>query len=224
MYHHGHRERFRQRYIDSGLDGFNDHEIVELILTYAIPRRDVNLLAHQLVGQFGGLAGVLEADVKELSAVEGIGARSAVLIRLFNDVGRIYQLRKSGDRVLLNTTQALGQYCVTLAYGRAYEMLNMVCLNAQKKLINTVMVEEGTPGEIQIQARKLIEIAIRNKADSVVLTHNHPGGTAMPSHSDISTTRVIMESFRAVGISLVDHIVVADQRFVSMYELGYMKF
>ena len=224
MYHDGHRERLRHRYIKSGIDGFQDHEIIELILTYAIPRRDVNPIAHKIADELGGLTGVLESDIKTLSSIEGIGERSAVLIKLFNDVGRRYQLDKCGPKMLLDSVQSMGQYCVALAHGRTQESLHLVCLDAQKRLISVFLASEGTPGEVQVQIRKLIEIALKNNADSVVLTHNHPGGTATPSHNDIMTTHHITDAFKAVGIKLIDHIIVAQQQFMSMNELGYMKF
>ena len=221
--HEGHRERLRQRYIREGIDNFSEHEVVELILSYAIPRINVNPIAHCLVKRFGSLSGVLEAGVGELCAVDGIGPASAVLIKLFSDVGRKYQLSKCGKRPLLNTIAAIGRYCVALTYGLAYENLFVICLDAQKRLINAVQIEEGTPGEIQIQVRKLIEVAIQNKADSIVLTHNHPSGSAMPSDNDIMSTNQIITSFKTVGIPVIDHIIVSEMRYTSMTEMGLIK-
>lgn len=222
--HAGHRERLRKRFLASGLEGFSDHEVLELLLCYAIPRRDVNDMAHELIDRFGSLAGVLDAPANEIMSVAGIGEQAAVLIKLIPQMTRKYQLsgiRGSGKPVLDNVEKA-GEFVIPHFQSMTEETAYMLCLDKRCRLICLLTIGGGDEFKAIASARNLVELAVSHKADSVLLAHNHPGGVPVPSVEDVAATRRIGEALRAVGVALTDHLIVVGNEFASMNECGYM--
>jgi DNA repair protein RadC len=220
--HQGHRERLRMRYEREGLKHFQPHEVLELVLTYSIPRINVNPIAHRLIKNFGSIHRVFDASIEELCFVEGVGKRTAVLIHLFKDVMRVYELSKFGSRANLSNKDDCFEYCKHLLKARDYETIFIINLDSQKRLISTVELQEGTITEVQLYVRKVIEVAMLAKAHSIILTHNHPNGSTIPSNDDIRTTLRIIDALKTVDIKLVDHIIVADNQCISMREKGFL--
>lgn len=218
--HEGHRNRLKNRFIEEGLDSFEDHQILELVLFYAIPRKDTNELAHFLIEKFGSLSGVFEADSKELAKTPGIGENSATLLALIPSLARIYFKDRWGIRPELNSTTKAGEYVLTLFAGRPYEVFYVICLDAQHKVINAAIVHEGTIDQAQIYPRLIVETALRHKAHSVILAHNHPGGSSVPSPQDIEATKKIRQALEPISITVLDHIIVAGDKYVSCAEKG----
>ena len=221
--HEGHRLRMRERFLKEGLDSFEPHQILELLLFYAIPRRDINEISHNLIKKFGNIAKVFEADVEDLMKVEGVGFNAAVMISLVPSLSRVYNSSKWGEKPVLNSTSKAGKYAITLFTGRLYETFFLLCLDSQNKMNYSALIHEGTIDEAPIYPRLIVEAALRHKAHSVILAHNHPGGSLLPSKSDIDATNTIVNALSLVNIRVVDHLIVAGEGYSSFVEIGLLK-
>ena len=214
--HTGHRARLRERVRQEGLAAFSDHEVLELLLTYAIPRRDVNPLAHELVARFGSLAGVLEADESELLRVEGMGGSAAQLLSMIPQLTRRYQLSTQGKRpVIANLAQA-SAYCAPLFVGVHREHLYMICLSKSGHVLHLTLLHTGTIDEVALYPRIVVQTALRYDAHAVLLAHNHPGGLAEPSQADYRGTEAVLRALDTVGIKLLDHLIFCDGQVYSI--------
>ncbi len=218
--HDGHRARKREQFNKHGLDAFADHEALELLLFYAIPRRDTNALAHRLLDRFGSLDGVFSASLEELCRVEGLGDSAATLIRLLFPLCRRVRTAAGAMPVILDTTERAGEYFLELFFGEKQEKLYEACLDAKGKLLSLYCLSEGNVDRISVNMRKVVENALASNASAVLLAHNHPSGIALPSEEDQHSTLQVRSALRAVGVGLADHIVVADEDFVSLRESG----
>lgn len=219
--HSGHRDRLKQRFLEQGLDGFTDIQVLELLLFYAIPRRDTNVLAHALLDRFGSLSQVLEAEASELQSVPGISAHSATLLALVTQLARAYQVSCANRMEILDSLDACGAYLLPRFFGRTRETVFLLCLDAKCKVLCCKEIGEGSINSASISVRKVVETALQAKASSVVLAHNHPSGVALPSLEDQVTTKRIYAALQLVDVVLADHIVVADGDYVSMAQSGY---
>ena len=217
--HDGHREKKRQQFLQHGLDAFADHEVLELLLFYAIPRKDTNPIAHQLMDHFGSLDRVLSASVEELCQVEGIGPSAALLITLLPQISRRAALQSMEREVILNSVEAMGRYCLTLAGNSREEEFYLICLDAKGKVTGRSRLGDGAAA-VSVNLRKVAELVLRHNAYAVVLTHNHPSGMALPSRDDLLATQQIEQLLRNMGVMLLDHIITADGDFVSMAANG----
>ena len=219
--HTGHRERVKQRFLEEGLDNFTDIQVLELLLFYAISRRDTNPIAHRLLDHFGSLSQVLEAAPEELKKVKGITDHAAVLLHLIPQLGRYYQVDCIQRVEILNSLDACGAYLVPRFFGRNRETVFLLCLDAKCKVLCCKELSEGSVNSASISVRKVVETALAANATTVVLAHNHPSGIAIPSDEDVQTTRRVAAALSAVEIHLADHIVVAEDDYVSMVQSGY---
>ena len=217
----GHRERLRNRYLTGGLDSLPDEQVLELLLFFALPRKDTKPLAKKLLAHFGSLTATLEAGYRELSKVDGIGPNAATLISLVTPLSRRYMLGKNLKGHVLDTTQACGQYLIPFFHGIAEERVYLMCLDSKCKLIDCKQLEEGTVNSAHFSVRKAVEFAMSCKAASVVLAHNHPGGFATPSDADYVCTKRLQRALEPLEIILSDHIIVGDTDFVSLADQGF---
>lgn len=218
--HTGHRDRLKKRFLEEGLDGFSDIQALELLLFYAIPRKDTNPIAHQLLDHFGSLSRVLEADIEELKKIPGISGNAAVLLHLIPEMGRYYQVDIARRTEILPTLEACGNYLVPRFFGKTRETVFLLCLDAKCKVLACKEMGEGSVNCTSISVRKVVEMALAASATTVILAHNHPSGIAVPSQDDILTTRRVAAALRSVEIQLADHIVVAEGDYVSMAQSG----
>lgn len=214
--HEGHRQRVRQRAREEGLDHFSDVQVLELLLYYVIPRVDTNPIAHRLLSHFGSLSQVLEASIEELCKVEGIGENAALFLTMIPQMGRYYLVNRSGQATVLTTLDQCAQYLMPRFFGRKVETVFLLCLDAKCKVLCCKELGQGETNSTGISIRRVVETALGVNASTVVLAHNHPSGLAVPSAQDIQTTRRIAQALKAVEITLVDHIVVADDDYVSI--------
>ena len=221
--HAGHRQRMRDRFILQGLEGFAPHEIIELILMYAIPQKDVNPIAHRLIDRFGSLHAVLEADAEELAKVEGVGMYAATLLSLFSHVDRQLERSRSAEKKRLTNRASCNAHCRSLLAGLRQEHLYLVCLNAQLEVTQNVLIAKGTLNEVPAYPRLVAEAALRSNAHSVVLCHNHPGGSAVPSQQDMEMTQTLGHVLSGLEVALLDHVIVADEDALSLVECGLMQ-
>lgn len=214
--HKGHRERLKQRFLEEGLDNFTDVQVLELLLFYAVPQRDTNPIAHELIRHFGSLSQVLDAPVEELKKVDGIKDNAATLLALVIQLCRYYQVDSAQRVEILDSLEACGHYLLPRFFGRSRETVFLLCLDAKCKVICCKEIGEGSVNAASISIRKVVETALNANATSVVLAHNHPSGLALPSEEDILTTKRLYAALQAVDVVLADHLVVADGDYVSM--------
>ena len=218
--HDGHRKRLKARFIKSGLDDFEPHNVLELLLFYSVPRKDTNPLAHRLINRFGSLSGVFDAGPEELMKVDGITENTAVLISMIPQLARKYLEDKSDAVNTISGFDDIGTYLMPKFVGRTVETIMLAALDNKNKIISCSIIAEGENDRASLSKRKVMEEAIRVGATRVVLAHNHPRGFAMPSKEDIHLTEEVYALLRTVEIELVDHIIFAEDDFVSLAASG----
>lgn len=221
--HDGHRQRLKDRFRREGLDHFDEHQVLELLLFYCIPRKDTNPIAHALIQRFGSLSQVMEAPVEELEKVPGMGAGAATFLSLITAVGRYYLVNRTSQTEILRTIEQCGEYLVPFFYGKRNETVYLLCLDAKCKVLCCREVGEGSVNSANVSIRKIVEVALNANATTVILAHNHPSGLALPSAEDVQTTRQVAMALDAVEVTLADHIVVADDDYVSLVQSDYYR-
>ena len=221
--HEGHRLRMKQRFLNHGLDNFDDVNALELLLFYAAPRRDTNVLAHALLDRFGSLSGVLEASEEELGSVSGVGENAAALLRLIPALSRRYMVDKTPDTEPVDTPTAAGRYFVPRFAYEKEEVVLALLLDARKRPQLCQELSRGVVNAAEINARRLAELVLSHHASAVILAHNHPSGVAMPSAEDETTTAKLRRAMDLLGVELCDHIIVAGCDYMSMREGGLIR-
>lgn len=221
--HDGHREKMRQRFLKGGLEPFADHEALELLLYYAIPRRDTNPIAHALMERYGSLRAVLSAPVEDLQKVEGIGESAAILLKLVPQLYRKARLADAAQETVLNSAEKAGAYLLECFADEKNEVIYQLCLDRKGRLLACKRLGEGGVSNAELNIRRVVENAILTSASAVILAHNHPSGIALPSTDDYATTTRARDALRTIGVELADHIIVADGDFVSMADSGYLE-
>lgn len=211
--HEGHRSRMRERFLQNGPEGFADHELLELFLYYSIPRADTNPVAHRLYEHFGSFRGILEAEPDELLSLEGIGPSSAMLLKLLPEMLRRYAKESLAPVKQYDTLSKIGMFFFPYFLGLDHERLYAMFLNNRMGLIDCVLISQGTVNTSEVSVRRVAEIAIQRRAASVVLAHNHPNGLAIPSSADVEVTDYVNRTCSDLGINLLEHLIIADNRF-----------
>lgn len=220
--HQGHRLRVKERFLNEGLDSFSDHQILELLLFYCIPMKDTNDLSHALIQEFGTLDKLLEANPKDISQRCKVSENTSILISMIPQLTRRYLKLKSGEKPMLNSSTKAGDYAVALLTGRVYEGFYVICLDSQNRVNHAELVHEGTINEAPVYPRLIVETALRHRANSIILAHNHPGGTLQPSLADVEITKKIIIALEPISIKVIDHIIVAGDSYYSFAEKGLM--
>lgn len=218
--HEGHRGRMRERFRAEGLDGFAPHEALELLLFYGRARGNVNPLAHELIDTFGSLKGVLEARPEQLMRVKGVGEETATLISMIVPLFRQYQACVRKEQPCIMSKNDAKNYCVSLLAGWRTERFYVVCLSTSCRVLGHRLISVGDLKEVSAYPRQVVETALNYNADSVIICHNHPGGTMRPSADDVKATRQIQALLEKLDIRLMDHIVVAGDAAYSMAQHG----
>lgn len=220
--HQGHRAKMRQRFLKNGLESFADHEALELLLYYAIPRQDTNPIAHRLMERYGSLSAVLTAPVEDLKKVEGIGESAAILLLAAGQIGRKARLSDAAQSRALTDVESVGAYLLERYAGESHELVYQLCLDRKGKLLVCKRLGDGGAFAAALDIRKMVENAILTSASTVILAHNHPSGIALPSADDCAATTRAAQALETIGVTLADHIIVADGDFVSMAQSGYL--
>lgn len=221
--HAGHRQRLKRQFLEAGMDGLSDVNCLELLLFYAIARRDTNPLAHALLERFGSLSAVFNAPPEQLQQVPGISEHAAVLLHAIPALGRRYFIDQTRQEKILNSTERCGAYLIPYFFGAREEQVYLLSLDAKCKVLDCRLLSRGSVNAAEISVRRIVETALAVNATSVVLAHNHTSGIALPSREDEATTRRLETALDAVGIQLVDHIIVPDNDFVSMADSGFFQ-
>lgn len=220
--HSGHRERVRQRYIEEGLDGFQEHEVLEMLLFYCLSRKDTNALAHSLLDEFGSISAVMSATPAQLAEVPGIGSSAALFLNFISDFNRYVQVRKKECECnALVSLDECGAYLSPKFLNCRNEIVYMLCLDSKCKILGCKLLGEGSVNSAAVPIRRIVEVALNMNASTVVLAHNHPSGIALPSTDDVQTTRVLANALQAVDVLLADHIIYSDDDFTSMRQSNY---
>ena len=210
--HAGHRERIRDTYKKQGMNGMADHVVLEMLLTYAIPRRDVNELSHRLLNTFGSLTGVLEADPLRLADIEGVGEKTALYLHSLYDLHRRLTLESASSlngAIRLENPENACRYAIALGMGDRYETLRIICLDSNMTVLHTEALQIGTLSHVSFEPRRVIETALTHKARYLILTHNHPSGILIPSSDDIETARMIEEIGSKLEIDVRDQLILS---------------
>ena len=219
----GHRERLRQRFEKSGLQGFHDYEVLELLLTFVIPRQDTKPIAKELINKFKNFPAVLNADINDLQNIKGIKDRSAQFIKILKEIiSYLFEERAKNEEIQFTKLVDLVDYLKATIGGNKNEVLRILYLNSQNKLIHSENLSEGTVTETVAFPRRVVEGALKNNATSVIIAHNHPGGIPEPSENDNSITEQIKNALKTVNISLQEHVIIADSGFYSYRQNSFL--
>ena len=219
--HAGHREALRNRFMkEGGFEHFQDHQILELLLFYAQPRMDTNEIAHALIDTFGSLKGVLEARPEMLMTVKHVGPQAATLISMVVPLTRVWNRCAMTAPNRIGNSREAEKFCLSIAAGSRTERFFVIALNAQCMVLGQRIISEGSLSEVSAYPRLVMETALNYNAHSVLLCHNHPGGTCAPSGEDISSTVQLQRLLNGVGILVLDHIIVAGSSTYSMIQHG----
>jgi len=205
------------------MDSFNDLNALELLLFYAIPRRDTNVIAHALMDRFGGLSGVFDASIPELMDVSGIGENAALLIKLVPQMMKKKELSKVRDMRTFHKSSQVAQFLIPRFMEEREELVLVVCLDTRNSLLCCEVLNRGVVNAVDISTRRLAEHALKHKASAVILAHNHPDGVAMPSREDEVFTAKAQDALRLIGIRMMDHIIVAGKNYFSMRDSGFYR-
>ncbi len=221
-HYRGHRSRLKEKFVHSGVESFHDYEVLELLLGYAIPQKDVKPLAKTLLNTFGGIKGVSDADIETLCTVSGISNHTAILIKLIKEISGLYLKDHAKGKTQISCTSELLNYCKTRMGGLKDEQFCVIYLDAQNQLIDMETIQEGIVNQAVVYPRQVLENALRQKASAIILVHNHPSGHVRPSDADIRLTRTIQEAARMLEILVHDHVIIGENRFFSFREEGIM--
>ena len=214
--HAGHRQRLKNRFINSGLEDFENHNALELLLFYSIPRIDTNPIAHELIQHFGSISAVFDAPVNELIKVKNITENTASLIKLVTSLNKLY-LEDKHTLDTIDSLETAGEYVKNKFFGLTNEVFLAVFLNNVGRVLGTAFLSEGTVNAVHISTRKIIEAAIKYQATAVIVAHNHPKGFALPSADDVSTTEALINALQTIDVSLIDHCIIGeDNEYISM--------
>ncbi len=217
----GHRARLRHRFVTSGLDGFHDYEVLELLLTYIIPRSDVKPVAKALMTAFHSLAGVFDATVLELQQVKGMGESGAGFLNLIRAVEERHLRDALPQRDVLQNPEQVKDYLKVWFQGKRMESFGVVFTNQQHAHLATEILFEGTVDRTAVYPRNIIKRALILDAKAIILFHNHPGGTARASDADIALTRRMETACEPLDIRVLDHFLVVSNQVLSFKEEGW---
>lgn len=216
--HLGHRKRLREKFLNSGADALHDYELVELLLAYAIPRRDVKPAAKALLERFGSLQGLLDADPSQVAKVPGVGLASAVLVKLVKEIHCRSLARDMKGSDALSSPKAVLDFARTALAGQGSECFLAIFLNAKNRVLDQRIVHEGTIDHAIVYPRRIIEQALAARAAGLILVHNHPSGDPTPSDEDRRLTKSIQDAARPLDIRVLDHIIVGREGYCSFAE------
>jgi DNA repair protein RadC len=221
--HQGHRKRLREKFLKSGLSGFHDYEIVELLLSLGTPRKDCKPAAKEAIKRFQTLRGVLEAPAAELQQIDGIGAHSAFGIKLIQEVAREFLRARILEKPFYRSSQEVFDYLYHAMRGLKKEVFKVMYLNSQNQIIDTVDLSEGTVNSSAVSPREVMEGALKNNAAALIFVHNNPSGAIEPSPNDKSLTRELVYAGRIMRIKVLDHIIIGDNRYYSFAGEGLIE-
>ena len=216
--HGGHRNRMRKKFIEKGIDAFNDHEALELLLYYAVPQKDTNELAHRLINHFGSISSLFDSTPSALRDF-GLTEHQLTLIKLIPELARLYLTDRSKDRPI--DSNNLCAYFADKFIGRTEEVMYLLLLDSKDKELFSGVISEGSINSTDVPIRKIVELALSRNASGVAIAHNHLSGVALPSRRDMTTTVSIIKALRSVNVNFIDHVIVAEDDSISLMQSIY---
>ncbi|MCL1823624.1 MAG: hypothetical protein FWG44_05420 [Oscillospiraceae bacterium] len=216
--HYGHRQRKKEHFMKSGLDDFPDHEKLEFMLFFAIPHGDTNELAHELINTFGSLVDVLKAKREDLIKVKGMGEHAACMIHFFRMMAKHFIMQTKGNILELNSTEALNNFCSAMYLDSYYEQICCLYLDSELCLDKHEVICEGSLGKVDVMLGQMTKKILDSNSRRIVLSHNHPNGSCMPSKTDIDTTQELISFYKKMDIEIVDHVIAGKDGVWSMRE------
>lgn len=219
--HSGHRSRVRKKFLDNGIDSFETHEVLELLLFYAVPMKNTSVLAHKLLDAFGSISAVFDAPFDALISV-GLTESQAVMLKLIPDITRLYIDDKHNNSSKIVDYDKVGEKIVTKFIGRENENVLLMLVDAKGKEIFCGIVSKGSLNDATFPIRRIVDFALRYNAKSAIIAHNHPSGLALPSRDDVEATVNLKNALELIGVRLLDHFIVADNDCVSLAQSGIL--
>jgi DNA repair protein RadC len=217
-YSSGHRQRVKEKFSQTGFLGWQEYEILEFALFFAMPQRDTKDLAKRLIDAFGSLKQVIDADENKLIEIGKLGGHCAVFIQFLRKFCAMYSQLKIKSAKSISSSQEAINYLSTTLSGEKVEKFYILILNSASKVTDCIEIESGTVNTSAIIPRKIAETALKSQAVSIIIAHNHPGGTLKPSQNDINATEAVKKALNAIEISLLDHIIIAGNDHFSFKE------
>lgn len=220
----GYRERLRRRFLLGGGRDMPDYELLELLLTIAIPRRDVKPLAKELIRKFGSFAEVVNAPLEELMLVKGVKENTAAVLRIVREcsVRSSWQSLRGMDAPVISDFDAMVDYCRSAMAYQTVEEFRIIFLNSKLYVIGEEIQQRGTVDQVAIHPREVIKSAMMHGASAMILVHNHPSGIVTPSKADMEITKRIKEAAEAVSIRLFDHLIISKSSVYSFHNQGFV--
>lgn len=219
-YFRGHRQRIKERFLRSGLKDWKDYEILELALTFAVARKDTKQTAKQLIEKFGSLKNVLNSDIEKLKEIKGIKEHASFFISFFKNFAVKYAELELAEKEKISSPSDTVVFLKTLIGSSKDEIFYAIFMNASNKILFYDEINRGVVNKSAVYPRKIVELALKNNATSVIIAHNHPGGGCKPSQNDIIATEAVLKALKTVDVSLLDHIIVTDKNYYSFKDNG----
>lgn len=220
----GHRERLRRRFLLGGGRDMADYELLELLLTIAIPRRDVKPLAKEMIRKFGSLAEVINAPLEELMSIRGVKENTAAVLKIVREcsIRSSWESLKAADAPVISDFDAMVDYCRSAMAYQTVEEFRIIFLNSKLHVIDEEIQQRGTINQVAIHPREVIKSAMMRGASAMILVHNHPSGIVTPSKADMEITKKIKEAAEAVSIRLFDHLIISKSSVYSFHNQGFV--
>ncbi len=218
----GHRERLRNRFEKSGIESLQDYEVVELLLTYAIARKDVKPIAKNLLDEFGTISGILQGNKEKLSKIKGISDKTALFFNFIKDVCSENLSDEIQEKKTFSSPQSVANYARMKLAGYKDEAFLILYLNVKNHLLDSIIEANGTVNKVVVYPRNIARNALRLDATSIIAIHNHPSGICTPSQSDKDLTKTLSNALNTLDINLLDHIIVSTASYFSFKEQHLM--
>jgi DNA repair protein RadC len=218
----GHRRRLREKFLDAGLSGFHDYEVIELLLTLGTPRKDCKDAAKEALKKFKTLQGVFEASARELCEIRGIGPKNLFGIKLIRAVADRYLRKKIINKDPINSSRELFDYLVHALRDKNKEVFKALYLDAKNRIIAVETLFEGTLTSSAVYPREVVQAALENRAAAMIFAHNHPSGDLEPSREDVAITRKLVFACRMMGIAVHEHLIIGNSGYFSFADQGYI--
>lgn len=218
--HEGHRQRLKNTFLENGLNGMSSHTILELLLFFVIPRKDTNLIAHELIDRYKTISGVFKASYDDLLTINGLGSNGATFIKLIPQMLCVYSTDIKADQPMDNI-KIINEYFYGCYIGVKTEQLRVCCLDDKLNIISCTVIQEGGVNAVPINVRKIVETTYKWNCSLIILSHNHPNGLPLPSDDDVIQTKKIYQILQSVGITLLDHVIVGQSGVISMKDNGF---
>ena len=216
----GHRRRLREKFIESGLAGFHDYEIVELLLTLGTPRKDCKQPAKAAIKKFKTLRGILDAPMEELQKIKGIGPHNSFGIKLVQEVAREFLKERLIEKPICSSSKEVFDYLYHSMRGLTKDVFKVIFLDGKNQVIGIEDLFEGTLNASAVYPREVIKSALRNNALNLIFVHNHPSGNPGPSQTDKKITEELVLAGNTMQIKVLDHLIVGDNRYFSFADEG----